>query len=531
MPKAHKIVIVGGGMSGLITACLLAKDGIDVVLLEKNNSCGGLVTSFTQEGFVFDAGIRAIENAGMMLPMLKELEIDLPFLPSKVSLGIEHEVIDAVSDDSINDYESLLKHTYPESIEEVENVISVIKDFNEYMKVLFGDQSPFYKDRKKDRRYFFTTFFPWMIKFLRTGMAVMRMRKPVEEYLHTIMTNDSLFDIISQHFFKNTPAFFAMSYFSLYTDYYYPKGGVGQLTKQLEKKVNEWGGSVVLNCEITDVDIQSKKVIDTAGNGWEYEKLIWCADLSKLYSIVDVEKMSGVPLKKVTEEKRRILSSKGAESVFTLFLAVHKSPTFFQNISHGHFFYTPSKEGLGSTHREDLNTLLREWHKGNKKEVLAWAERFCALNTFEISIPALNDPDTAPEGKAGVIISFLMDYDLVMKVESDGWYDEFSMYIENTLIDIFNNTIYPGIKENIIFKNSSSPLSVKRRVGSNQGAIVGWSFESPIPVDAGMLNMKKAVLTSLPDVYKAGQWTVSPAGLPTCIMTAKMVSDRVKKDL
>ncbi len=149
MSKAHKIVIVGGGISGLITACLLAKDGIDVVLLEKNGSCGGLVTSFTQEGFIFDAGIRAIENAGMMLPMLKELEIDLPFLPSKVSLGIEHEVIDAVSDDSINDYESLLKHTYPESIEDVENVIRVIKDFNEYMKVLFGDQSPFYKDLKK----------------------------------------------------------------------------------------------------------------------------------------------------------------------------------------------------------------------------------------------------------------------------------------------------------------------------------------------------------------------------------------------
>ncbi len=238
-----------------------------------------------------------------------------------------------------------------------------------------------------------------------------------------------------------------------------------------------------------------------------------------------------VLVKKVKEEKRRILSSKGAESVFTLFLAVNTPPTFFQNISHGHFFYTPSKEGLGSTHREDLNTLLKKWHKGNKKEVLAWAKRFCTLNTFEISIPALNDPDTAPEGKTGVIMSFLMDYDLVMKIESDGWYDEFSTYIENTLIDIFNSTIYPGIKENILFRNSSSPLSVKRRVGSNQGAIVGWSFESPIPVDAGMLNMKKAVLTSLPDVYKAGQWTVSPAGLPTCIMTAKMVSDRVKKDL
>ena len=531
MSKAHKIVIVGGGISGLISACLLAKGGVDVVLLEKNDSCGGLVSSFSQEGFIFDAGIRAIENAGMMLPMLKELEIDLPFLPSKVSLGIEHEVIDAVSDESINDYELLLKNTYPQSKKDVERVISVIKDFNEYMKVLFGDQSPFYKDRKKDKKYFLTTFFPWIVKFLRTGLAVMKMRQPVEEYLHSIMSNESLFDIISQHFFKNTPAFFAMSYFSLYTDYYYPKGGVGQLTKHLEDKVTQWGGSLVLNCDISRVDIQSKKVVDSVGNSWEYEKLIWCADLRKLYERVNIDGISSTLVKKITKERTRILSHKGAESVFTLFLGVDEEPSFFQNISHGHFFYTPSKKGLGSTHRDDLTTLLSGWHKGNKGEVLAWLDTFCALNTFEISIPALNDPQTAPEGKTGVIISFLMDYDLVIKVEEDGWYGEFTSYVEDTLIHIFNDTIYPGIKEKVLFQSSSTPLSIERRVGSSQGAIVGWSFESPVPIDAGMLNMKKAVLTSLPDVYKAGQWTVSPAGLPTCIMTAKMVSDRVKRDM
>jgi protoporphyrinogen oxidase len=46
-----------------------------------------------------------------------------------------------------------------------------------------------------------------------------------------------------------------------------------------------------------------------------------------------------------------------------------------------------------------------------------------------------------------------------------------------------------------------------------------------------MLNMKKAMLTGFPDIYKAGQWTASPAGLPTCIMTAKMAADRVLKDM
>ncbi len=64
------------------------------------------------------------------------------------------------------------------------------------------------------------------------------MNMPVEDYLKTIVKNPSLRDMISQHFFKNTPAFFALSYFSLYLDYFYPKGGVGKLIGSPEKQNN-----------------------------------------------------------------------------------------------------------------------------------------------------------------------------------------------------------------------------------------------------------------------------------------------------
>jgi len=46
---------------------------------------GGLVASFERGGFVLDAGIRAIENSGIGFPMLRQLGIDLEFLPSTVS--------------------------------------------------------------------------------------------------------------------------------------------------------------------------------------------------------------------------------------------------------------------------------------------------------------------------------------------------------------------------------------------------------------------------------------------------------------
>ena len=41
------------------------------------------------------------------------------------------------------------------------------------------------------------------------------MNMPVEEYLETIVKNPSLRDIISQHFFKNTPDFFCIELFFL----------------------------------------------------------------------------------------------------------------------------------------------------------------------------------------------------------------------------------------------------------------------------------------------------------------------------
>jgi phytoene dehydrogenase-like protein len=531
MPETRTVLVVGGGITGLTTAAYLAKRNVNVILLEKNPYCGGLVNSFEKDGFVFDGGVRAIENAGMVLPMLDELGIDLPLLESKVSVGIEDEVIHAVGDQSINDYESLLKGMYPESTEDVDRVIGVIKKFKQYMNVLFGDESPFYKDKKRHRAYYITTFIPWLFRFLVTGAAIMRMQKPVEDFLHKIIDNQSLFDMISQHFFKNTPAFFAMSYFSLYSDYYYPKGGVGRLTEQLEKRFVEMGGTLHLNTHITQVNQENKSVVDTDGQVFAYDKLIWCADLKSLYRMIDTEDLGTAHKEDVLSEKSRILSAKGAESVFTVFLEVGMAPDYFGSISHGHFFYTPSRLGLGSLHREDLRNMLDTWENTSKEVLFSWLDDFLRLNTFEVSLPVLNDSDTAPEGKTGVIISFLMDYELMVRIEEHGWYEDVKNHIEDTVVKIFDSSIYPGIAEHVTAAFSSSPLSIERHAGSSEGSIVGWSFEQPIPINVSMLNMKKAMLTSMPDIYKAGQWTASPAGLPTCIMTAKMAADRVLKDM
>lgn len=51
-----RIVVIGGGVAGLATATLLAADGHDVELVEKNPDLGGRAGSWAHSGFRFDTG-------------------------------------------------------------------------------------------------------------------------------------------------------------------------------------------------------------------------------------------------------------------------------------------------------------------------------------------------------------------------------------------------------------------------------------------------------------------------------------------
>ena len=49
-------VIIGGGIGGLATACLLGKAGYKVTVIEKNEQLGGRAGMLEVNGFRFDTG-------------------------------------------------------------------------------------------------------------------------------------------------------------------------------------------------------------------------------------------------------------------------------------------------------------------------------------------------------------------------------------------------------------------------------------------------------------------------------------------
>jgi phytoene dehydrogenase-like protein len=532
MPEnTYNTIIVGGGIAGLTSAAYLARAKQKVLLIEKNNECGGLVNSFTRDGFHFDAGVRALEDAGIIFPLLKDLGIQLDVVKSKVSLGIENEILHIEDLDSLVKYRDLLTKLFPESKEEIGEIVRIIRGIMKHMDVLYGIENPVFKDLRHDRTFIFKKLLPWLPKFIFTVGKINRMNMPVEEYLKTLLKNPSLRDIISQHFFKNTPTFFALSYFSLYLDYFYPNGGVGKLPEALKNKIIECGGEIKTETKIIEVLAEKCLVTDQNNIPYKYENLIWAADLKTLYKIIVTKGLSPGITPKVEDTKNMFLKNRGGDSVFSLFIEVDEPLESFRKIAHGHFFYTPSKLGLGETHRGELNYLLGNIKKVEKEQILTWLDKFTRLNTYEISIPGLKDPELVPPGKTGMIISLLAEYDLFNKIKEAGWLDEFIKELENRILSVISDSVYPVLKNKIIARFSFTPLSIENRVGSSEGAITGWSFQKSMPVINQIQNSDRSVLTPVPSIFQAGQWAYSPAGVPMSILTGKLASDKILKQI
>lgn len=527
--KKEKIVIVGAGMAGLTAAAYLARENYRVLLLEKNNRSGGLVSTFEHNGFAFDAGPRAFVNSGIVKPMLKDLGIEWEYLENRISIGIEDQWIHVDSMAALNEYKRVLTSLYPESSEDIESIISITNELSEYTKILYQFDNPNFTDLMSDKKFVIKQLIPWTIKFLNALRKFNQFNIPMEAFLNRLTANRSLIDIMTQFFFRKTPTYFALGYFYVYLDYFYLRGGTGVLAKLLKEKALSSGVEIQLNKHIVEVTPAVSSVTDSEGHRYSYDRLIWAADLKTLYQSLNPAGLEAKVTKKIEVKSQGVLSSKGAESVFILFLAVNRPPSYFQTHGGEHLFYTPSKQGLREINREERLNLVHHFEEKSQAEVLDWLDSFCRLNTYEVSIPALRDPALAPEGQTGIMISCLFDYSIAEKIERAGWYDTFKETLENRVIEIFSQTIYQGLADDILFKFSSTPLTLNKVSGSSEGAIIGWSFETDIPVVDKLKDIPKSVLTPIPGVLQAGQWAYSPSGVPIAMLTGWYAAQRIIK--
>jgi len=308
--RNEKIVIVGAGMAGLTAAAYLSKQNYDVLLLDKNDRSGGLVNTFERDGFFFDTGPRAFVNSGMVKPILKDLEIDWEFIKNEVSIAIEDQLFRVDSMDAINEYKRILVNLYPKSADDIEKIMSIIYKMSMHTAVLYEFENPNFVDYTHEKTTIITKLIPWAFKFLYSLKQLNKFNMPMEEFLKSQTNNQSLIDILTQFFFRKTPTHFALGYFYVYLDYFYPKSGTVILPKLLHKRIVEEGGKIKLNTLIKEVIPSEMKIVDSEGNNYDYDYLIWAADLKTLYRQINQTGLDKKITRKLNNQSQIVLTSK-----------------------------------------------------------------------------------------------------------------------------------------------------------------------------------------------------------------------------
>ncbi|MEA4869417.1 MAG: NAD(P)/FAD-dependent oxidoreductase [Christensenella sp.] len=522
MREQYDVVVVGSGAAGLTAAAYSAKAGMSTLVCERWHKTGGLVESFTHEGFTFDAGIRAFEDSGVITPMLRSLGIEMEFVKNPVSVGIGEHWVRLSGGESLVSYANLYQSIFPAHAEEIDAIMREISNVMRYMDVLYGIENPlFLESELKDPRYLTKTLLPWLVRYSSNIKKAGRLNEPVRDYLKKFTTSEPLIDMICQHFFAETPTFFALSYFGLHLDYRYPVGGTAVLPQKLTEYITARGGEVLLQAEVVHV-LQDKHAIQLAdGRVIRYRQLIWAGDQTALYRAL------GDPIhESIRKQKALVEQSHGIDSVMTLFIGSSIPPEEVARICGAHAFYTPKTAGLSA---------LSDWRSFQPDGIdalLQWVVDYLENTTYEISIPALRDSSLAPEGKTGLVVSTLFDYDLSLFLQEAGSYEALKSLVTKTVLRVLSSSALPGLAERAERVLCSTPLTVERETASRHGAITGWAHTNhPMPAIHQFTQIKKAVLTPIQDILQCGMWTFSPAGLPVSIITGKLAADAAFRHL
>ncbi|MGI9471153.1 MAG: phytoene desaturase family protein [Rubripirellula sp.] len=111
-PSASHVIVIGGGLAGLSSACVLAARGHRVTLLEKNDWYGGKAAVHQQDGYRFDMGPTILTLPSVLKRVFAEADKRLEdyiemipldpqwrcFFEGDASKGEDNTVLDLVSD-------------------------------------------------------------------------------------------------------------------------------------------------------------------------------------------------------------------------------------------------------------------------------------------------------------------------------------------------------------------------------------------------------------------------------------------------
>ncbi len=505
MNRSVEAVVIGGGVAGLTAAAYIAKGGIKTILIESGDKTGGYMGSFERNGVSFDFGIRAIENSGVIKPLLKDLGIEkeVTFLKNTVGQNIIDTLYPISNLDESVAYIDGLARTFPHQKNELEQVKDLMLASIKDTASLYGSDSPLFA-RGLDKLIKNVVFIAKNYKLMKQlSDPHGKEKEPIEEFFSRYISDPHLLYILTKAFFENSPSYFVLSYHRLFFDYMYPKGGMKMIPLALEKVIKRYKGDIYTSVKVDRITGKGPfKLILDDGSIIKAKRVVIASDPTQFSEVTGIMKEDYKP----------------GESVFTLFVTLDEGVESVAPHKIGHLFHI---NNITHTLEESRNASLKEF--GN-------------LTNMEISIPAVRDPSLSPNGKTGIIISAPM----FAVTERWDWIGASQETYEAMKKDVISgmlksvSTLIPQLNDEkkISYISSVTPRDYQNMTQNSGGSITGWGYiNENAPSETSFFNIASSIKTKVEGVYRCGQWTFSPTGAPVSIMTGRLAADALIKSL
>jgi phytoene desaturase len=482
------ITVIGSGISGLSTACFLAKEGHNVTLLEKNETIGGRARQFSEEGFVFDMGPswywmpEVFERFYNQFNHTSSDFYELKRLDPSYRVFWKNESYDDVPA-NIEEYYAWFEELEPGSSKKLDKFLKEAA-----YKYTAGMNDLVHKPSLKWSEF--------IDKRILLGMFQLHMFSSFSKYIRKYFKHHKILSLLEFPVLflgampKDTPALYSlMNYADIELGTWYPMGGMFKIIEAFEQIANEQGVKIITNQEVKGFEYRNNEIIATHTNTdtFSSDYVISGADYQH------TDKKLVTQYSNYSEDYWN--TRKMAPSSLLFYLGVNKK---IDNLQHHNLFFDADFDK----------------HAVEIYENPIWPKD----PLFYACCPSKTDNTVAPEGYENLFLLVPLAPDLQDSEEMREKYF-------NILIDRVEKQTNCTFRENIIYKRSYCLTDFKKDYNAYKGNAYGLAntlLQTAI-LKPSLKNKK------LKNMYYTGQLTVPGPGVPPSIISGEVVAKEVLK--
>lgn len=486
-----KITIIGSGFAGLTAAALLAKEGHQVTVLEKNEQPGGRARTWKKNGFTFDMG------------------------PSWYWMPDVFENYFSLFDKKPDDYYQLKrldpgyrvyfgKDDYldiPAGKEKLKELFENIEPNSSINLEKFLEQAE-YKYQKGMKDYVFrpsNSILEYLDLKLITESFRIQLFSSLSNHVRSLFKHPRLIKILEFPVLflgatpQKTPALYSlMNYADLVLGTWYPMGGMNEIVKAMVSIAEEQGVEIKLNENVERIEVKDKKALGThTSNGF------FPADI--IISNADYQH---------TEEKLLKADDRNYDSKYWESRTLSPSSLLF---------YVGINKKLKNT--EHHNLFFDEDFEKHAEEIYT-SPKWPSKPLFYVSCTSKTDTKVAPEGCENLF--FLIPIAPGLKDT-----EEHREYYFNLIVNRFEKITGESILENIIVKRSYAVNDFISDYNSYKGNAYGLANTL---LQTAFLKPKMRS-QKVKNLFFTGQLTIPGPGVPPAIISGQVVAKEALKQL